>query len=164
MQLILLLKTKQIPSSKSKIKENLVKSKNLKFLPYLGQNIYFFRCTMLCADILLSKDKVAPAVHLINKALDYDKSLILLVEHQILLQKKGLKDKKKALDCLEEAVEVTQFTEPNLGYRLAQEYLAKGNFVKAYHVSGAILKNYPNFNELKANVLGPAHKKLLDLI
>ena len=164
LQLILLLKTKQVSGSKAKIKANLVRCRNLSFRPFLGQNIYFFRCTMLCADILLSKDKTAPALQLIKKSLELDKSLIVLSEYQILIQKKGLKDKDRALECLEEAVAKTQFSEPNLGYRLAQEHLARGNLTKAYHVSGAVLKNYPNFTELKANVYGPAQKKLFDLI
>ena len=86
--------------------------------------------------------------------MDFDRSSILLTEYLILLQKKGLKDKEKALKTLQDAVDFTQFSEPNLGYRLAQDYFAQGNFAKAYHVSASILKIYPNFNELKANVFG----------
>jgi hypothetical protein len=164
MQLILLLKTKQIQNSKTKLKEHLVKSKSLTFLPFFGQNTFYFRCLTLCVDILLSKDKTSTALQLINKSLSFDNENILLKEYLILIHKKGLKNKQMAMVTLEETVNKTQFSEPNLGYRLAQEYLAQGELTKAYHVSASVLKHYPNFNELKANVFGPAKKKLSLLI
>ena len=164
MQLILLLKTKQIPNCKAKIKEHLVKSRGLTFAPYFGQNTFFFRCTLLCADILLSKDKVSPALQLVNKAVDLDRANVVSQEYLILVHKKGLKDTRKARQTLEEVVKKTRFSEPNLGYRLAQEYLQQGQVTRAYHVSSNVLKHYPNFNQLKANVYGPARKKLHALL
>lgn len=161
---LILLKTKQIKNSKSKLKENLVQMKNLENRPFFGDNIYFRRCLLLCADLLLSKEKVSSSLQLTQKCLSCTPLCTVSRELEVLVYQKGMKDSMKARQCLESAVELTRVSEPNLAFRLAQTYLEAKEFAKAYHLATQVLQKFPRFSQMKSHILVPAQKSLVDFL
>lgn len=49
---------------------------------------YFNRAQLLCADILMNKEKYKPAMALVEKVLEVNKSCLLAYEYLIILTEK----------------------------------------------------------------------------
>lgn len=162
LQCLLLLKSKKITDSKKKLKDVLIQIKKLIPLFSYSVNPFYFRCTLLCADILLSKNKFDSAQELINKCIEIDQSYIISKEYQLLYLKQI--QSKCYTETFDKILKEINYSEPNLSYRLAQLYLKDGNHLQAYNLSKKTLKLFPTFKEIKNKVLIPSSQELSNIL
>jgi len=73
---------------KVKLKETLIAIRNLKYTPKLCFGEYYFKGLLLCADTLMNKEKLKPALSLIEMCLKTNKTSLLAYEYMFVLMEK----------------------------------------------------------------------------
>ena len=145
--------------NKDRLKDVLIRMRDLEFTPRDCWDEYTFRCHLLCADTLLFKEKVEPARALIAKVISKCRSMLLA--HDYLL---ALCDytKENPIEILKTAFALTGFQDPNLGYKLAKHLLKEENFVECFQVCKQVLEHNPKFVLIESEVLALARENLLN--
>lgn len=143
---------------KGNLKEILMEIKHSKYFPINNFDEYFFKSLLLCSDILLNKDKIKPSKVLIDKSLKVNENCLLAYEYLYVLKEKNKED---ILSVLEKAYEMTNFQDPNLGYKLSKELFREEKYIESFKICKNVLKIYPKFGKIEKDVLVPVKEYLL---
>ena len=143
---------------KGNLKEILMEIKNSKYYPINNYDEYFFKGLLLCSDILLNKDKIKPSKILIDKALKVNENCLLAYEYLYVLKEKNKED---ILTVLEKAYEMTNFQDPNLGYKLSKQLFKEEKYIESFKICKNVLTIYPKFGKIEKDVLIPVKEYLL---
>lgn len=144
---------KQAPRARNQLK------RITKAMWSIDEAEYLERCWLLLADIHIQGSKYDLATELIRKALQYNKSCGKASEYLGFIMEKEQAYADAAINY-EAAWKLGSCNNPQLGYRLAFNYLKAKRYCDAIDVCHIVLKKHPNYPKIKKDILDKARASL----
>ncbi|XP_054157238.1 tetratricopeptide repeat protein 21B-like [Oppia nitens] len=144
---------KQTPKARNQLKRLAKNNWNYQEAEYLE------KCWLLLADIYTQSAKYDKAIELMKKVLLYNKSCMKAYEYlgYIMEREQSFKD---AAHNYELAWKFTNCNNPNIGYKLAFNFMKAKRYVDAIDVCKVILQKYPDYPKIRKEILDKCRNSL----
>ena len=130
--------------------------KRIQKMPYqVDEAEQFERAWLLLAQVHIEAGKYDLAQELCRKALKFNKSSAQAWEFMGLIMEKELSYADAAANY-ENAWKFSSEANPQIGYKLAFNFLKAKRYVDAVNVSNRVLKVFPNYPKIKDDILDKA--------
>ena len=121
----------------------------------LQESDYLEKCWLLLADMYIQSGKLDVATDLLRRVVVYNRSCAKAFEYLGMILEKEQAFKEAAVNY-ENAWDITNRSNNEVGFKLAHNYLKSKQYTQAIDVSQAILGKYPDHPRIRKDILDKA--------
>ena len=121
----------------------------------LAESDYLEKCWLLLADMYIQSGKLDVATDLLRRVVTYNRSCAKAFEYLAMILEKEQAFKEAAVHY-ENAWNITNKSNNDVGLKLAHNYLKSKQYTQAIDVSQAVLSKYPDHPRIRKDILDKA--------
>lgn len=121
----------------------------------LQESDYLEKCWLLLADMFIQTGKLDVATDLLRRVITYNRSCAKAFEYLGMILEKEQAFKEAAVNY-ENAWNITNRSNNDIGLKLAHNYLKSKQYTQAIDVSQAVLSKYPDHPRIRKDILDKA--------